>query len=178
MYRSRQPHDLNPNRAHLHRVLSSSCPGPLLGNCVQKKDRRPYSEDVLDVSPFVAAFFSWRHSLPSSAFEYPFQPFENQNNGRQRISVVFVPFGTSISICSFCVYLSDKNYRAGESKNEEFKFCFLQNMEETNKRFSSKEKAKIISCGIILGLLLIFFLVSAILQLFGVHIIWRVRFNH
>ena len=51
-------------------------------------------------------------------------------------------------------------------------------MEETNKRFSSKEKAKIISCGIILGLLLIFFLVSALLQLFGVHIIWRVRFNH
>ncbi|CBK20886.2 uncharacterized protein [Blastocystis hominis] len=50
-------------------------------------------------------------------------------------------------------------------------------MEETNKRFSSKERAKIISCGIILGLLLIFFLVSALLQLFGVHIIWRINWS-
>lgn len=118
MYRSRQLHDLNPNRAHLHRVPSSSCPGPLPGNCVQKKDRRPYSEDVLDASPFVAAFFSWRHSLPSRAFEYPFQPFENQNNGRPRISVVFVVFGTSISKCSFCGYLPNKNDRVGESKSK------------------------------------------------------------
>ena len=48
-------------------------------------------------------------------------------------------------------------------------------MAETTERFSSKEKAKIIICGVILGLLFFVFLVSAILQLFGVHIIWRVH---